>query len=205
VRSASVVKAMLLVAYLREASVRDRPLTPADRALLDPMVRESDNDTATVVRDAIGDEALLRLARAARMPRFRTAPRWGGSLISAAEQTRLFLRIDALVPRRHRAYALDLLARIVPSQRWGIGRVPLAGWGLHFKGGWGSGDGAVDHQVALLMCGRARLAVAVLTTDNPSHAVGTRTLEGVFRRLLAGLPACPPAPAPAPAPARAEG
>src|SRR5688572_16687431 len=65
--SASVVKAMLMVAYLREPDVRDRPLTPADRRLLGPMVRWSSNAAASKVRDAMGDGALERLAARAGM------------------------------------------------------------------------------------------------------------------------------------------
>ena len=55
---------------------------------------------------------------------------------------------------------------------------------MYFKGGWGSGTGAVDHQVALLERGEERIAVAVFTAANGSHAAGKQTLEGVFRRLL---------------------
>ena len=57
---------------------------------------------------------------------------------------------------------------------------------MHFKGGWGSSTGRVDDQVALFTRGERRLAVAVLTAGNGSHAVGMQTLEGVFRRLLGG-------------------
>ena len=53
---------------------------------------------------------------------------------------------------------------------------------MHFKGGWGSGPDRIDHQVALLTRGDERLAVAVLTAGNGSHAAGKQTLEGVFRR-----------------------
>ena len=45
----------------------------------------------------------------------------------------------------------------------------------------------VDHQVALLRRGDERIAIAVLTANNGSHAAGKQTLEGVFRRLLEGL------------------
>jgi hypothetical protein len=76
----------------------------------------------------------------------------------------------------------------VPAQRWGIGELPLPGWRVRFKGGWGSGSGAVDHQAALLERGGRRIALAVLTTGNASHADGKRTLRGVFTRLLANLP-----------------
>ena len=66
---------------------------------------------------------------------------WGRSLITAREQTRFFLHIDALVPPHHRAYAMELLRTVVHTQRWGIGEVIPAGWTAYFKGGWGSGRG----------------------------------------------------------------
>jgi hypothetical protein len=82
---------------------------------------------------------------------------------------------------------MRLLASVVRSQRWGIARVRPPGWALYFKGGWGSGSGAVDHQVALLRRGRRRVAVAIMTTSSPRHEYGKTTLEGVARRLLRGL------------------
>lgn len=184
--SASVLKAMLLVAVVREA--RDRPLRADERALLRPMIRSSANGPANTLFTRVGTSGLRRLARTAGMTRFTPAsPIWGNSRITARDQTRFFLRLETLLPARHRAYALDLLRQIAPSQRWGIGRLPLPGWLVHFKGGWGSGTGAVDHQVALLIRGDERVAVAVLTADNGSHAAGRATLEGVFRRLLRPL------------------
>jgi beta-lactamase class A len=185
--SASVLKAMLLAAYLRHA--RDRPLRADERALLSPMIRRSDSVAATRIRDRLGDAALVRLSHASRMTRFRPAAIWGDSQITARDQTRFFLHLDALLPPRHRAYGMDLLRTIVPSQRWGIGRLRLRGWKVYFKGGWGSGTGRVDHQVALLVRDDVRLSVAVLTADDGTHAAGKRTLEGVFRRLLRNLPA----------------
>lgn len=185
--SASVVKAMLMVAYLNHESVRSRALRKADRALLEPMVRWSNNLAASHVRNFVGDGALLHLAQRVGIGRFAVAPSWGDSQITAAGQTKLFLRIDRYVVRRHRRTALRLLATIIPHQRWGIGRVQPPGWGLYLKGGWGDGSGAVDHQVALLRRGDRRIAIAIMTADNPSHAYGKQTLEGVARRLLRGL------------------
>lgn len=189
VRAASLMKTLFLVAHLRRGDVRGRPLTAADRALLAPMVRRSDNITATRLRTRLGDGRLRRLARAAGMRDLVLHSVWGQSTTSARDQARLFARLPALLPPRHRAYALRLLATVVPSQRWGIGEVRLPGWRVWFKGGWGSGSGAVDHQAALLERDGRRIAVAVTTTQNPSHASGKRTLRGVFRRLLAGLDA----------------
>jgi hypothetical protein len=187
VPSASVFKAMLLVSYLRQSSVRHRALTDADRALLRPMIRRSDNVAATRVRDIVGNRAVVRLARRAGMTRFVVAQVWGLSRITARDQSEFFLRIERLLPARHRAYALRLLRTIVPSQRWGLAQAIPDGWTLYFKGGWGSGTGAVDHQVGLLARGEDRVAIAVLTVNSPSHAYGKATLRGVSRRLLEGL------------------
>jgi hypothetical protein len=187
--SASVVKAMLMVAYLNHDSVRDRPLNPADHALLDPMIRWSDNVAASRVRDFVGNGALEHLADRVGMGRFASAPSWGSTQITAAGQSKLFLRVDRYVVRRHRETALRLLSTVIPSQRWGVARIRPPEWRLHFKGGWGDGDGEVDHQVALLRRGKRRIALAVLTAGNPSHAYGQQTLEGVARRLLHGLDA----------------
>lgn len=189
VPSASVLKAMLLVAYLNHPDVRRRSLDADDLALIEPMVERSDNVTAARVRAFVGAARLRRLARKARMERFVPAPTrsWGQSRIDAEDQARLFLRIDRYVIPRHRATALRLLSSIGPSQRWGVGSVAPTGWTLYFKGGWGSGTGAVDHQVALLSKGEARVAVAVLTTGDGTHAYGKETLRGVFQRLLLGL------------------
>jgi Beta-lactamase enzyme family len=187
VPSASVFKAMLLVTYLRRHSVRDRDLTDADRTLLGPMIRRSDNVAATRVRDIVGNAAVVRLAHRAGMTRFRIAQVWGLSQITARDQTRYFLHIDRFVPERHRRYAMRLLRTIVPSQRWGFAQVIPDGWTLYFKGGWGSGTGAVDHQVGLLRRGGQRVAIAVLTLNSPSHDYGKATLRGVAKRLLRGL------------------
>src|SRR3954452_23655621 len=105
--SASVVKAMLLVAYLRQHSVRDRPLRSRDRALLAPMIRRSDNVAATRVRDIVGNGGLVRLAHRAGMTRFTPFASWGSSRITARDQTRFFLHIDRFVPGRHRGYAMQ--------------------------------------------------------------------------------------------------
>lgn len=195
--SASVIKAMLLVAYLDHPEVRGRPLTAADRALLAPMIRYSDNDTATRVLDHVGPERIERLARRAGMRRFELSTAWGLSQISSADQSRYFLDLPELVVRRHRAYARRLLAGVVEEQRWGVAQVRPSGWKLYFKGGWGSGTGAVSHQVALLQRGRQRVSLAIMTTGSPSHEYSQETLRGVARRLLRGLEDTEPATRPA--------
>lgn len=188
--SASVLKAMLLVAYVNERGVRHRPLRLAERRLLSPMIRRSDNDAAAAILARVGPGRLRRLARRAGMRAFTPVTGiWGHSVITAEDQARFFLRIDGLTTRRHRAYAMRLLETVVARQRWGLGQVQPPGWRLFFKGGWGSGTGAVDHQVGLLTRGDRRVAVAILTTGSRDHAYGKQTLREVARRLLRGLTA----------------
>ncbi|MDQ3759757.1 MAG: class A beta-lactamase-related serine hydrolase [Actinomycetota bacterium] len=184
---ASTYKVMLLVAYLRRAG--DRGLTSYDRSLLGPMIKRSDNDTASRIDEMLGRGPLLNLARDAEMKGFewRDQP-WGLSKTTARDQALFMRTLEHYVPERHWDYARGLLASITPSQRWGIGKVPVRGWHLHFKGGWGSGTGWVNHQVVLLAKDGRRIGLAVTTERSPSHEYGKQTLEGVFRILLRDLP-----------------
>jgi hypothetical protein len=185
VPSASLLKAMLLVAYLDDPRVRERPLGAADHRLIDPMIERSDNEAATRVLEFDGAAGVYGVARRAGMRRFTLDDEiWGLSRIDAADQARFFLQIDREVVPRHRAVAMHLLASVIASQRWGIGRLRLPGWQLYFKGGWGAGTGEVEHQSILLRRGSVRLAASVLITSSPSHEYAKRTLRGVFVALL---------------------
>jgi hypothetical protein len=185
--SASLVKAMLLVAYLDRGEVRRRDLRGSERRLLGPMVRLSDNDAASAIYQRVGVDGLLRLARRAGMRQFAANPVWGGCQVTARDQARFFLRIRALLPKQHRKYALSLLRRIVSYERWGIPPVTPAGWVPYFKGGWfQDDDGWRVHQAALLRDGNRKIAIAVLTRGSPSLEYGAATITGVTSRLLHG-------------------
>jgi hypothetical protein len=178
--SASVVKAMLALAVVRAAP--GRALTAGERALLRPMVTYSDNDAASTVYARVGRDALMRIARAAGMTRFDVSFNWADAMLTARDQARLFLRIDRLAPRRHRAYLRGLLGSIVPSQRWGIAPVAdVRGFHVMFKGGWRIG---IFHQVALLERDGRRIALAVLTSGT-DHEYGRGTQAGIAARVLA--------------------
>lgn len=183
--AASVFKVMLLASLLRKRA--DSGLSRRDRRLLAPMIRWSDSVAATTVRNMVGVRRVLRLARVAEMRDFRYHPVWGLSLTSPRDQVRFMYRLQRYVPKKYRPYERHLLSHVVRPQRWGIGRVVPRRWKLFLKGGWGSGSGRVDHQVALLKRGRKRIALAIFTEYNPSHGYGKRTLRGVAARLLRGL------------------
>jgi beta-lactamase class A len=183
--SASTLKLILLVTELRRLG--DRPVPRADRRLLAPMVRASANGPASELVVRLGRRRIERVARLGGMRRFHLASPWGLSTVTARDLTRFALRVESLLPARHRAYAMRLWRTIVPAQRWGVFRVAPRGWTIHAKSGWGSGTGWADHQVALLTRGTERVAVAVLTMSDGTHAYGKETLRELFRRLLRGL------------------
>lgn len=188
VTSASVIKVMFLVAYLRLGSVDDRDLSEHERDLLGPMIRKSDDAAATRVRNILGGRRIEKLADRAGMDRFRFDPQiWGYSEINAREQADFMFKLERYVPERHEEYARRLLRTVVGSQRWGIPEVAPDGWTPYFKGGWGSATGARTHQVAFLEDGDRRIALAILTTDNPSHAYGTNSVRGIAGRLMSDL------------------
>ncbi|HYU60730.1 MAG TPA: serine hydrolase [Solirubrobacterales bacterium] len=185
--SASVIKVMLLCAYLRQGGVRHRALTGADRNLLAPMIKRSANEPASTIYERVGAKSLYKIAKEAGMKGFSTNPVWGSSQITARGQAHFLYTLENYIPKRHRDYALRLLTRIVPSQRWGIPAAVPNGFHVHFKGGWAPEEaGWKINQVALLTNGDRRLALAVLTRGNPSAGYGHGTVRGVAERLLRG-------------------
>jgi hypothetical protein len=187
-RSASLVKAMLLAAYLNEPGVRGRALRRDELVLLGPMILWSDNDAASRVFAIVGTGGLRLVAYRSNMHHFTPVEgSWSASGITAADQTRFFLRLEGLFPRRHQRYALHLLASIIPGQRWGIAQVRPRGWRLYFKGGWTEEPRWIDHQAALLRRGDRAVSIAILSEGSGSHAYGRETLRGIAARLLGGL------------------
>ncbi len=192
--TASLIKPLLLVAYLRQPEVRDRPLTGYERKrLLGPMIRRSSNQAATEVNEALGSKRIETVIAEARLRDFSyDRAHWGLSRTSSDDQARFFREFAELTPTRHRSYALNLLAAIKPTQRWGIAEVVPQGWRIYFKGGWGvhDSDGAlIDHQAALLVSNQngCTVSLAVMSDGNRLRRTGKQTERGIAKRLFAGL------------------
>jgi hypothetical protein len=186
--SASVVKAMLLVAYLRELAAEHRNVDSTSRALLDPMIHVSDNNAATAIWERVGDHRLRALARRAGMTDFSIVGFWANAQISPADQARYFFEMESLIPRQFRHLARRLLSHIAAYESWGIPAVGRPrGWTVFFKGGWrGTGRGQLVHQIARLQKPGKRVAIAVMTDGDPSMGYGIETIQGVTARLLHG-------------------
>jgi hypothetical protein len=184
--SASLVKAMLLVAYLDHVAAEGRRLTASDRVLLAPMIRVSDNAAATAVyRRAGGNPALDRLARRSGMRSFAIFGSWWTAQLTAADQARFFADLDRLTPRRYWPYAHQLLSSVVSWQSWGIPQASRPRWRTLFKGGWRKTErGELVHQAARLERGGKTIALAVLTDGNRSQIYGRKTIGGIAARLV---------------------
>jgi beta-lactamase class A len=183
--SASVVKAMLLVAELQRLEQERLRVDPATDDLLRAMVTRSDNAAADAIYLRVGDARVFALARSAGMRRFTVAGYWANARVTAADLARFFSRLRKLLPRRQRRIGLGLLASVVSEQRWGLPRAAPARWKVYFKGGWRSTDrGELVHQVAWLNDGKHDLAIAVLTDGQRSRLYGIQTVRGIANRLL---------------------
>lgn len=178
--TASAVKAMLLVAYLRS----HRTVTPSMRTTLTRMITVSDNAAADVVYGRVGSAGLARLGRLAGMRSLRPSASWILCRVNAADMARFFRDMEHYVPLAHRTFANSLLTRIVSYHRWGIppAAEPL-GYRVYFKPGWLSGW-VLASQAARLERQRVRIGLAVFTDRNPTSSYGKETIEGITRRLL---------------------
>lgn len=183
--AASVVKSMLLVAYLQTLAYERRGLDGRSRGLLYPMIHSSDNRAADGVLAVVGNEGLERVARQAGMSDFQPSKGWWAfTEISAADIVRFFYHQDRLIPGQFVGYARALLSSIEPSQSWGIPTVARPEFRVFFKGGWLPKSEGLVNQAARLERPHDTFALAVLTRNDPSMAYGEETIEGVAEELL---------------------
>ncbi len=187
-QSASVVKVMMLIAYLQMLDAHHRSLRASDNALLHPMIHISDNSAASAVLAIVGGAALARVARESAMRDYAPGVGWWAfTQTSAADQARLFFALPRLVPRQFYAYARGLMSGIEPSQSWGIPPVARPRWQIFFKTGALPSEG-LFHEAARLERPGVTFTVAVFTTGDPSMGYGEETIAGVGANLLAGTP-----------------
>jgi hypothetical protein len=138
-------------------------------------ITRSDNDAARRLWDRLDDgpgevEAVLRRAGAGETVLEREPdPRgWSpfGRTVWALEAGAIFYRALArgeLLEPRDTERVLELMGRIVPEQRWGLGRIP----GIRVKGGWGPSedpDGGYE-VIQFGIAGDFVLALAAVAAD----------------------------------------
>jgi hypothetical protein len=191
----SLVKAMLLVAYLRRLdAMGQHTVDPTSNSILYPMINVSDNNAATRCWSIVGNAGLYSVAHAAGMTDFSVdtsaswGSEWGAALLSAADQARFFFEMDSLIPKEFVGYARNLLSTISAADTWGIPTVarPL-GYQVFFKAGWRpSPDIFLVHQAARLEGHGRTFSMAVMTDGDNGMGDGISKIEGTTRALLSG-------------------
>jgi hypothetical protein len=189
----SVVKAMLLVAYLRRLdAMGQHQVDSGSNNILYPMIHVSDNDAATRCWDIVGNTGLYAVAHAAGMTHFSVdtsaswGSEWGAALLTAHDQAKFFFEMDSLIPKEFVGYARNLLSHIAGYESWGIPTIarPL-GYDVFFKAGWRpSPDTFLVHQIARLEKDGHRFSLAIMTDGDPDMGYGIDTIQGATRALL---------------------
>jgi beta-lactamase class A len=190
--TASIVKVDILETLLYQAQAAGSGLSAAQQATATTMIEQSDNDSASTLYTEVGGPGPVgAYDRAAGLVATTPNSAWGLTTTTAADQVTLVDRLaqpNALLAPGSRAYALNLMEHITPSQAWGVsagvgpgatvalknGWLPVAsGWAVNSIG-WIDGDGR-DY------------ILAVLTADQPSEQTGIDTISQIAGTAWASL------------------
>jgi beta-lactamase class A len=188
--SASVVKVTVLGALLRQAKEANRRLTEREVRLTTAMITKSDNDATTALWRQLGVSRIKHFLTLAGMT--QTVPGangyWGLTQITATDQLKLMALLtssNSVLGKDSRDYALRLMNKVVPDQRWGVPAGAPAGVTVHVKNGWlpRSTHGWRIHSVGAFTGTKHDYGIVVLTQDNSTMNYGVATVEAVARRV----------------------
>ena len=121
------------------------------------------------------------------------ASSWARTMTTAPDQARF---VDALldgaealgIEAGDREYVLDLMARVIPAQKWGVGAVP-SGVETRVKNGWVSlSHGGWRVNTAGHVQGWERdYVLAILSSSNASLEAGVGRVNAVSRTVFSAL------------------
>jgi hypothetical protein len=186
--SASVVKVTILSALLRKAQQQHRHLTRTEAALAKEMITESDNAAASDLWADVGRYYLQHFLNLAHMTQtyLGPGPAWGLTQITAYNEVillRLLLNRNTVLDTGSRDYVLDLMARVIPSQRWGVPVGAPTSLTVHVKNGWLPlyTHGWRIHSIGAFTGRGGGYSIVVLTQDNPTMTYGIDTIEAIAK------------------------
>lgn len=196
--SASVVKATILGALLRWHQEQDKPLTSREVSLATSMITASDNNAASALWAEVGHARLQHFINLAKMTETILGPGgyWGLTQITARDELtllRLLTKPNTVLSNASRSFELNLMSRVISSQRWGVPAGAPRGVTVHVKNGWlpRATRGWRVHSIGAFTGSGRDYMIAVLTDDNPTMAYGVNTIQAIarviHRDLNAGL------------------
>ena len=207
--SASVVKVTILGTLLREAETQHRQLTSSEVRLARLMITQSDNSAASALWAHVGRGRLRYFLSRAGMKQTQLGPGgyWGLTQITAHDELlllNLLMYPNTVLDAASRAFALNLMAQVIPSQRWGVPAGAPADLTVHVKNGWLplATHGWRIHSIGCFTGHQRGYSIVVLTEDNPTMAYGITTIERaaqvIHRQLNPAATAFRPPSTPAP-------
>ncbi|UNO42764.1 serine hydrolase [Streptomyces sp. MST-110588] len=188
--SASVVKATVLATLLWDAKKHNRHLTAREAKLAKAMITQSDNASTSALWRQLGVSKVKGFLAAAKMT--RTVPGsggyWGLTQITAGDEQkllRLLTNRNAVLSDSSRKYALDLMGKVVTSQRWGTSAGAPRAVKVQVKNGWlpRATHGWRVHSIGAFTGPGRNYTMAVLTHDNRTMNDGVATIQAVARAI----------------------
>jgi hypothetical protein len=184
--SASVVKVTILAGLLLKLQEEHRSLTAAQRELATQMITVSDNNAASTLWAEAGRPSLQRFLNLAGMHETSLGPGgyWGLTQITAHDE---LILLQLLTSKNHVltpascGYVLNLMARVIPSERWGVPAGAPTYLTVHVKNGWlpQPTHGWRINSIGSFSGHGRDYMIVVLTWDNPTMAYGVDTVQAV--------------------------
>jgi hypothetical protein len=150
------------------------------------MITRSDNGAASRLWAELGHRYLQHFLNLARMTHTVLGPdgAWGLTDITAADETlllRLLLEQNPVLTAAARGYALNLMAHVIPAQRWGVPAGAPTSLTVHVKNGWLplATHGWRIHSIGCFTGRGGGYSIVVLTQDNPTMGYGIATIEAI--------------------------
>jgi beta-lactamase class A len=192
--SASVVKATLLAALLRQAQEAGRSLTTKEKSLAKAMITQSDNTATTTLWKQVKVKGVQHFLNLAGMT--NTTPGadgyWGLTQITASDEVKLLkllTKSNTVLTTASRNYELGLMNQVISSQRWGTPAGAPSDATVHVKNGWLS---RATHKWRVHSIGAFTghgndYGIVVLTQDDSTMAYGIATIERVAKAVHGDL------------------
>ncbi|MHC5903115.1 serine hydrolase [Streptomyces sp. S6] len=195
--SASVVKVTVLSTLLWDAQKSKRSLTAREKSLATAMITKSDNASTSTLWKQLGVTKVSNFLKAAAMTQTKPGANgyWGLTQITVTDEQKLLKLLHAkntVLTDASRAYANDLMSKVISSQRWGTPYGAPAGVAVRVKNGWlqrTTDNTWRVHSVGTFTGGGHDYTMTVLTTGNSTMNYGITTIQGVAKVIHAALKA----------------
>jgi beta-lactamase class A len=187
--SASVVKVIILGTLLHELQARHEYLSTRQVSLTTAMITQSDNDAATALWNEVGMARLRYFLAVAKMKHtiLGRDGYWGLTSVNAHDEMlllRLLVTKNRLLDGASRAYALNLMARVIRWQRWGVTAGARTTVRAHVKNGWLPVPTLwVVNSIGDFTRRSSAYSIAILTAHNPDMNYGVGTIESIARAI----------------------